>query len=60
LPEFACNSANNNQEAATMAHQALQENSVEDHKTLRRLGAVIGIFCLAIATMAVVIGVIMG
>lgn len=43
-----------------MAHQALQENSVEDHKTLRRLGAVIGIFCLAIATMAVVIGVIMG
>jgi len=43
-----------------MKQQTLQDDSLEDQKTLRRLGAVIGLFCLATATMAVVIGVIMG
>ncbi|MFU8763500.1 MAG: hypothetical protein ACNA7T_03195 [Haliea sp.] len=43
-----------------MKHHTLQEDSVEDQKTLRRLGAVIGLFCLATATMAVVIGLVMG
>lgn len=39
---------------------ALQEDAVEDQRTLRRLGAVVGLFILATAAMALVIGVVLG
>tara|TARA_R110002110_G_scaffold112259_2_gene279127 strand:+ start:4267 stop:4473 length:207 start_codon:yes stop_codon:yes gene_type:complete len=53
-------SSDNNQEAAMTTQHSLQEDATEDQKTLRRLGAVVGLFILATAAMALVIGVVMG
>ncbi|MEQ8802935.1 hypothetical protein [Haliea sp.] len=39
---------------------SLQKNALEDQKTLRRLGTVVGLFILATAAMALVIGITMG
>jgi len=43
-----------------MANNILQQDAVEDQKTLRRLGAIVGLFILATAAMALVIGVVLG
>lgn len=40
-------------------HPPLQKDAIEDQKTLRRLGAVVGLFILGTAAMALVIGMVM-
>jgi hypothetical protein len=43
-----------------MTQHLMQEQTEEDQRTLRRLGAVIGGFIIATAVMALVVGLIMG
>ncbi len=43
-----------------MTEHMLQEDTIQDQKTLRRLGTVVGLFCLATAAMALAIGLVMG
>ncbi len=43
-----------------MTQHILPEHEMEDQRTMRRLGAVIGCFILATAVMAVTVGMIMG
>ncbi len=43
-----------------MTQHILPEHELEDQRTLRRLGTVIGCFILATAVMAVCVGMIMG
>jgi hypothetical protein len=43
-----------------MTQHLLHEQELEDQRTLRRLGLVVGGFVIATACMAVIIGVIMG
>ena len=43
-----------------MTQHVLPEDTLEDQRTLRRLGLVTGMFCVAATIMAVVIGVVMG
>lgn len=43
-----------------MTQHVLQEDTLEDQRTLRRLAAVIGCFVAASAAMAIIIGVIAG
>jgi hypothetical protein len=43
-----------------MTHHMLQDDVIQDQKTLRRLGLVVGLFSVATAAMALVIGVVLG
>ena len=43
-----------------MTQHLLPEQELEDQRTMRRLAAVIGLFVLATAIMAVTVGAIMG
>lgn len=43
-----------------MTQQTMQEDALEDQRTMRRLAAVIGCFVAASAAMAVIIGVVVG
>ena len=42
-----------------MTQHILQEHTHEDQQTMRRLGTVIGVFVLATAVMAVVVGLVL-
>lgn len=43
-----------------MTQHLIQEQTEEDQRTMRRLGAVIGGFVVATAVMALVVGLVMG
>ena len=43
-----------------MTQHALPEHTQEDQRTMRRLAAVIGVFIIATAILAVAVGAIMG
>lgn len=43
-----------------MTQHVLQEDTLEDQRTLRRLAFVVGCFIAATAAMAVIIGVVVG
>jgi hypothetical protein len=48
------------QETPAMTQHLLPEHELEDHRTLRRLGLVIGCFIAATAVMAVTVGILLG